>query len=100
MRSDNRLSISQISQLLALGLLLAWPTSVWSQTVVATIPAGGHTVAVNPVTDRIYTTTCILNQRRPATNGSVTIIDGKTYATISIPAGVCPSAVAVNTVTN
>ena len=57
-------------------------------------------MAVNPVTGNIYTTTCLLDQRKPATNGSVTVIDVKTYTTTRITAGVCPSAVAVNPVTN
>jgi DNA-binding beta-propeller fold protein YncE len=82
------------------GLLFPWALAP-AQTVVATLAAGSGRAAVNPVTHRVYTTTCILNQRKAATNGTVTVIDTETYTTVAtITAGVCPSAIAVNSATN
>jgi YVTN family beta-propeller protein len=65
-----------------------------TDAVVATIPVGvdPYSVAVNPVTNRIY----VANQ----STHSVTVIDGVTHGTVDIPAGVQPSLLAVNTITD
>jgi YVTN family beta-propeller protein len=96
MTPNNRVSLLQISQAVTIGLLLFLPASAGAQTVVATIPLGARpgAMAVNPVTNKIYVTTC--SQHRPH---SVTVIDGQTNAITAIP-GICPTALAVNPVTN
>lgn len=101
MKSKDRVSLLQISQFVAVGLLLFWPASAWAQTVVATIPLGTdfpRAVAVNPVTNKIYVASCTLHGLgRPAT-GSLTVIDGATNATTVIKGYFCD--VAANSVTN
>lgn len=94
MRSDTRVSILQIFQPLALGLLLVLPASVWSQAVTATISVGTapEAVAVNAVTNRIYVANYL--------SANVTIIDGATNSTTTIQAALHPVAVAVNESTN
>jgi DNA-binding beta-propeller fold protein YncE len=88
-----------VSFSLALGLLLLPPSSAWPQTVSATVGVGSppSSVAVNGVTNKIYVATCTT---RSSTNGTVTVIDGKTDTTTTVTAGVCPWAVAVNPATN
>ena len=49
-------------------------------------------MAVNPVTNKIY----VANQ----SSDNVTVIDGATNATTTVPPGRSPCAVAVNPVTN
>src|SRR5713226_2011332 len=79
-------------------LLLSWPMRGYSQTAVATIPAGANPLAaaVNPVTNKIY----VANQG----SNNVTVIDGanptKTPPPPPVPAGTNPAGVAVNPVTN
>jgi hypothetical protein len=46
MRSDNQAPMPQIFQLLALVLLLAWLTSVWSETVAATVSTARRVLLV------------------------------------------------------
>jgi len=96
MQSKNRVSLLQIAQFIAVGLFLVWPAATGAQTVVATIPlaAGPLAMAVNPVTNKVYVSTC--SYHRPH---SVTVIDGQTNAITVIP-GICPNALAVNPVTN
>ena len=77
-----------------------------SQTVSATIPLDtdpvyGVSIAVNPNTNKIYIALCgPANPNAPSTNGHVVVINGDTNTTTTVPAGICPTAVAVNTVTN
>src|SRR5713101_1730527 len=79
-------------------LLLGWPMRGYSQTAVATIPAGANPLAaaVNPVTNKIY----VANKN----SNNVTVIDGanptKTPPPPPVPAGTNPAGVAVNPVTN
>ncbi|HYL86635.1 MAG TPA: hypothetical protein VE263_20590 [Candidatus Angelobacter sp.] len=73
--------------------------------MVATVPVGTHpsAIAVNPVTNKIFVANCIPPSGGiggSGTPGTVTVIDGATDSTTTIPAGICPTAVAVNSVTN
>jgi DNA-binding beta-propeller fold protein YncE len=87
-------------------LLLPLASSGLSQTVSATIPLDtnpvyGVSIAVNPNTNRIYIALCgPANPDAPSTNGHVVVIDGDSNTATPVPAGICPTAVAVNTVTN
>jgi DNA-binding beta-propeller fold protein YncE len=94
MRSKNRVSPIQVSQVLAVALLLAWPASAWSQAVTATISVGTapEAVAVNTVTNKIYVANYL--------SANVTIVDGTTNSTTTVPATLHPRAVAVNGATN
>jgi DNA-binding beta-propeller fold protein YncE len=101
MRSRLRISLLQISQFLAAGLLLVLPALARAQTVVATIPVGTvpRAVAVNPVTNKIFVVSCNVHLEPLSGVSSITVIDGATNSATSLPGG-CPAAVAVNTVTN
>src|SRR5438105_1903115 len=68
--------------------------AVHAQTVTATVGAGTQpqSVAVNPVTNKIY----VANY----TSNNVTVIDGVTNSTTTVSAGAQPYSVAVNPVTN
>ena len=82
----------RVSLFLAVGLLLAWPASVWPQSITATIPVNGSTFALNRVTNKIY---------MPAAAG-ITVIDGTTQATATVQTqGVAAvTDIAVNEATN
>lgn len=93
--------------LLAFGFALtALPTV--AQVVIATVPAQGYPagVAVNSVTNKIYVTDACGNDLTCKTfNGTVTVIDGATLSTVSVPVGssLGPNgleAVAVNSMAN
>ena len=75
-------------------ILLGGPMRGYSQTVVATVPAGlsPYAVAVNPATNKIYVPNL--------GSDSVTVIDGATNNTATVQVGVRPVAAAVNPVTN
>ena len=79
--------------LLAFGLLLA-AASAQAQSVIAQLIAGvdPRAVAVNPVTNRIY----VANEN----SNTVTVIDGATHATTTLPVGSGPQHIAINTATN
>jgi len=64
------------------------------QTVTTTVTAGTNprSVAVNPVTNKIYVANFF--------SANVTVIDGATNATATVAAGTLPDSVAVNPVTN
>ena len=66
-------------------LLIISTPSVQAQTATATITAGTapYTVAVNPITNKIY----VANQ----TSDDVTVIDGATNATTTVAAGNGPA---------
>src|ERR1019366_7255813 len=61
-----------------------------------------YTIAVNSVTNKIYVPSDCFGdpscQGEP--NGTVTVIDGVTLATASVPVGIAPATMAVDTVTN
>jgi YVTN family beta-propeller protein len=82
--------------LLTLMLLLLSTVSAFGQSVVANVRVGGipMAVAVNPVTNRIYTANFASND--------VTVIDGATNSitTVKDPNARAPSAVAVNPMAN
>jgi YVTN family beta-propeller protein len=83
--------------LLILVVALVFAATAKAQTVTATLTAGGSpfSVAVNPVTNKIYVTNSGSN--------NVTVIDGATNAnatTTVVAVGLDPEGVAVNTVTN
>jgi DNA-binding beta-propeller fold protein YncE len=81
----------RISLFLAVGLLLAWPASVWPQSITATIPVRGSTFALNRVTNKIYV---------PAGAG-ITVIDGTTQATATVQTQFAAiTDIAVNEATN
>jgi YVTN family beta-propeller protein len=65
-----------------------------AQTVTTTVKAGTtpYSVAVNPVTNKIY----VANSN----GNNVTVIDGADNSTTTVNAGIDPSSVAVNPVTN
>src|ERR1022692_270134 len=70
-----------------------------------TVPAGNGpwAIAVNTVTNQIYVanSNTVINQEYvPNTSGTVTVIDGATNATTTVPVGSYPDAIAVNSVTN
>jgi DNA-binding beta-propeller fold protein YncE len=93
MTSTNHMSL-RLHFWLAAGLLLISAVSAWAQTVVATVTVAGDPqgVAANPVTNKIY-----------VANGggrTVTVIDGATNSTTTLPADINTLAVAVNEVTN
>lgn len=102
MKSKDRVSLLQITQFLAVGLLLVWPSVAGAQTVVATVPVAARTpraVAVNPVTNKIYVASCTVHGGLNVIySGSLTLIDGATNAATVITG--CATAVAVNQVTN
>jgi YVTN family beta-propeller protein len=81
-----------VGLVVSLSLTAAAPAA--AQTATAAVGAGTSpfSVAVNPVTNKIYV----------ANSGSdnVTVIDGATNATITVAAGTNPVSVAVNPVTN
>src|SRR5579864_2784669 len=101
MKSKDRISLFQISQFVAGGLLLVLPALARAQTVAATIPVGTvpRAVAVNPVTNKIFVVSCNVHLEPLSGVSSITVIDGATNSATSLPGG-CPAAVAVNTVTN
>ncbi len=84
----------RISRSVWIALLLAWPASVWSQTVSATISVGTapEAVAVNHVTNKIYLANYL--------SANVTVIDGTTNSPTTVQAALHPVAVAVNEATN
>lgn len=105
MNSKNALSTIATCSLLGLPMMLLPPPASRAQTIVATVPAGAtpSAIAVNPVTNKIYVANCIplsggINGR--GTPGTVTVIEGDTNTTTTVPAGICPTAIAVNPVTN
>lgn len=101
MKSKDRLSLLQIANFLAVGLLLVLPAAARAQTVVATIPIGTdvpRAVAVNPVTNKIYVASCTSHGIGLPATGSLTVIDGATNATTVIKG--CFGDMAVNSVTN
>ncbi len=86
----------RIPLLLAVGLLLAWPASVWPQSIVATIPVAGPLLAaaVNHVTNKVYV----------QTYGGIVAIDGATQTATTLPntgpGGNYPNTIGVNESTN
>ena len=101
---ENRMSLLRVCQFVGVGILLI-PVLARGQTVVATLPVGANptAIAVNSSTNKIYVADCIppsggIGGR--GTPGTVTVIDGATNTTTTVPAGICPTAVAVNSVTN
>src|ERR1700722_10885869 len=73
-----------------LALAVALPAAGHAQIVTATLAAGTNprSVAVNPVTNKIY----VANQN----SASVTVIDGASNTERTVAAGTNPYAVAVN----
>jgi YVTN family beta-propeller protein len=94
MTSYHRRSLPEIFQFFLVVLLPAWPISVLSQTVAATVSAGTapETVAVNKMTNKIYVANFLSH--------SVTVIDGTTNSTTTVQTGLRPRAMAVNEATN
>jgi YVTN family beta-propeller protein len=78
--------------MLAAGIFFAAPLN--AQTVTATLGVGGtpSTIAVNPVTNKIYVANFSGN--------TVSVIDGASNTIATINVGMGPSAEAVNTITN
>ncbi|HEX9223377.1 MAG TPA: HYR domain-containing protein [Candidatus Acidoferrales bacterium] len=83
-----------ITSLLAFLFLLGGYAQAQTVTTTVAAAAGAAPVsaAVNPVTNKVY----VLN----AGSSSVTVIDGATNNTTTVPAGLGPVSVAVNPVTN
>ena len=77
---------------LATAALAAAPAAAQTVNPPFAAGTGPFAVAVNPVTNRIYVASEFSN--------SVTVIDGATNATTSIPVGTRPEFIAVNPVTN
>ena len=99
MTARNYISLLGIFEFFAVSLLFVWPSLTRSQTVVATVPVGPapRALAVNPVTNKIYVATCHPRSGLPPVGG-LSVIDGETNATTTVPGG-C-AALAVNSVTN
>ena len=95
MRSKADLSPSSLAFLTA-SLWLAWPAFGWAQSITATLPVGGIAVAVNKVTNKIY----VAGPGPTRRTWVITVIDGTTHATTTLPAGPRPCALAVNEATN
>jgi YVTN family beta-propeller protein len=70
----------------------------------STVPVGmsPHFIAVNPVTNQIYVANSgfATGTVQVVSAGTVTVIDGATNATTTVPVGTVPGFVAVNPVTN
>ena len=75
-------------------LFLAALTSLEAQKVTANVPTGQapSSIAVNPVTGKIYVVNAI--------DGTVTVIDGKTNTTVTVSGIVTPAGIAVNPASN
>src|SRR5262249_23100400 len=86
-------------------LALAWAPA-GAQTTSVYVGAGTNPVriAVNPVTNKIYVAGRATSTIKQVTfcnvTSVVTVIDGATNSTTTLPVGICPSAIAVNPVTN
>lgn len=93
---NSTLSKSCHSGLLAVGLCLAWPSSVWPQSITATLPVDGEAVAVNKATNKIY----LAGPGPTHSTWLISVIDGTTHATTTVPAGPRPCALAINEATN
>jgi DNA-binding beta-propeller fold protein YncE len=87
MRSKHCLSPPRLALVVTAGLWLGWAAQGWPQSITATLPVAGGSVAVNRATNKIYTA-----------GGSV--IDGKTHSIATVPVGRDPVAVAVDETTN
>ena len=87
---------------LAIFGLICGATSLptYAQVVTATVTNvyDPISVAVDPVTNKIYVANSLVNIYAP--DGTVTVIDGATNNTTTVDAGVEPYAVAVNPNTN
>ena len=97
MRSVDRMTSRSIRRSLLLFAVLsvvAGMVPAAAQTVTATVPTGANprSVAVNPVTNKIY----VVNQ----TSGNVTVIDGADSSATTVTVGTQPIGVAINSVTN
>jgi len=71
-------------------LLLLFSTVGRAQTVIASVLVGTNpqAIAVNTKTNKVYVTNCpTTDSSQPGVNGSITVIDGDTNATTTIPAG-------------
>lgn len=75
-------------------MIVAGPSRVAGQTLVATVPTGSNpvAVAVNPFTNRIY----VANQN----SNNITVIDGWSNYTVTVAVGAAPAAIAMNVNTN
>ena len=84
----------RIGSLALIILFITCGAATKAQTVTATVPVGSgpNSVAVNPVTNKMYVT-------NPNSN-NVTVIDGATNTTTTVTTGAIPVAASVNTVTN
>lgn len=73
-----------------------------SETVVMTVPVQlvAGRISVNPGTNQIYVANECGTDSSCSSPGSVTVIDGTTYAATSYPAGLSPTDALVNPVTN
>jgi DNA-binding beta-propeller fold protein YncE len=82
-------------------LFILFANHLMAQTTTTTINVGKNpvSVAVNPVTNKIYVASLGLTGMG-AGSKSVTVIDGATNGTTSIPMSDNPYAIAVNTATN
>src|SRR3989442_13650111 len=80
--------------LLSLCCAVTGSLAVHAQTVTATVGAGNgpYSVAVNPVTNKIYVANFF--------SANVTVIDGPTNSTTTVSTGINPHSIAVNPVTN
>jgi DNA-binding beta-propeller fold protein YncE len=87
---------------LVFSLAIAMP-SAFAQVLIATVPVenGPYATDVNSVTNKTYVANfCGTDPNCLLGTGTVTVIDGATFATQSVTAGFEPYALAVNSVTN
>ena len=98
--------VRRMSEIIFLSLItLTIETHLSAQTLIATVPVGVHpqAIAVNSATNKIYVLNTCDSFPTCTSSGSVTVIDGVTLATVSVPIGIgaeVGAGIAVNQTTN
>jgi YVTN family beta-propeller protein len=93
----------QLPLLVLVASLVALSQLSSAQQVIATVPTGPGPglVGVNPATNKIYVVNNLCNDNQTCQPATVTVIDGATENTVSVPVGIAGVGFpAVNSVTN
>ncbi len=79
-------------------LLILYYPNIPADAVITTVTTGSFPIAIAPdsVTDKIY----VVNENPYGSMGTVTVIDGVTYSTMTVNVGSNSCAIAVNPATN